>query len=145
MNYDRLNVSLYEKLTGYFSDGISVDRCDENMRLVLSVRDTIYAILNSRQGALKHLPDYGLPDLSVIYHHLPASAQSLKRHISYTLLRYEPRLKTIHVEQKRAEADVLLSYELNCCLWQGEQVCFDSHFLSGGRIRLIGYYKKYLQ
>jgi type VI secretion system protein len=53
---------------------------------ILSVQQNIRRILNARAGALKHLPDYGLPDLTNIYKALPASAHLLRQQMEATLL-----------------------------------------------------------
>ena len=61
-----------------FSIGISreipVDAISEEDQVILSIMDNIRRILNSRAGTLKHLPDYGLPDMSKIIQGLPGSS-----------------------------------------------------------------------
>jgi type VI secretion system protein len=128
--------SLYEKLTGNFANGTAIDQWNERTQTLLSVMDNISVILNSRQGALKHLPDYGLPDLTMIYRHLPASAHQMKMHISRTLLKYEPRLKSIDVELLAPGEGALLSYELVCHLKQAGLVRFGTYFIPDGNIRV---------
>lgn len=128
--------SLYEKLLGNFQDGSDLDDWDEHTQLLLSVMDNIRVILNSRQGALKHLPDYGLPDLSMVYRHLPASAHMLRQHIAMVLLKYEPRLRAIDIELLEPGQEDLLSYELICHLRQAGLVRFGSYFVPDQAIRL---------
>lgn len=62
-----MDAALYEKLIGSFSGGLSIENMPESLLLIRSVLDNIQRILNSRSGALKHLPDYGIPDLSMVY------------------------------------------------------------------------------
>ncbi len=69
--------SLYEMLLGQI-DGEPLSDFDDRTLEVLSVQQNVRRILNTRAGALKHLPDYGLPDLTNIYKALPASSQALK-------------------------------------------------------------------
>ena len=69
-----MDAALYEKLTGFYSDGLPLDGLPDGFQLVRSVLDNIQRILNSRSGSLKHLPDYGIPDLSMVYKNLPSSA-----------------------------------------------------------------------
>ncbi|WP_199104129.1 type VI secretion system baseplate subunit TssE [Aquitalea sp. ASV11] len=128
--------SLYEKLLGNFQDGSSLHAWDENSQHLFSVMDNIRVILNSRQGAIKHLPDYGLPDLAMIYRHLPASAHLLRQHIASTLLRYEPRLAHIDIQLLANAQDDVLGYELICHLKQSGLVRFGSYFTPDHAVRL---------
>jgi len=128
--------SLYEKLLGNFLDGSAIDDWDERSQLLFSVMDNIRVILNSRQGALKHLPDYGLPDLSVVYRHLPASAQLLRQHIAQTLLKYEARLLAIDIDLMETEQIDLLRYELVCHLKQAGLVRFGTYFRPDQAVQL---------
>jgi len=128
--------SLYEKLLGNFQDGSATTDWDQRTQLLFSVMDNIRVILNSRQGSLKHLLDYGLPDLSLVYRHLPASAHMLRQHIATVLLKYEPRLRAIDIillEQDQAD---LLKYELACHLKQAGLVRFGSYFTPDRAVQL---------
>ena len=69
--------SLYDVLLGHI-DGESIDMHDDKTLEILSVQRNVHRILNTRAGAMKHLPDYGLPDLSRIYRALPASAVEIQ-------------------------------------------------------------------
>jgi type VI secretion system protein len=128
--------SLYEKLMGTFADGSDIEDSNEKTQVLLSVMDNIRVILNSRQGSLKHLPDYGMPDLTMVYRHLPASAHLLKKHISQTLLCYEPRLKAVDVELREPSQDELLCYELVCELKQSGLVRFGTYFTPEGPVNI---------
>lgn len=63
-----------------------------------AIRDHLVVLLNTRRGALRHLPDYGLPDLSAIYKGYPDSLHYLGAEIKRTIERYEPRLIQVKVE-----------------------------------------------
>lgn len=127
---------LFEAVTGFFANGVAVHDFDAQTQTFLSVRDNIQRILNSRRGSLAHLPDYGLGDLSRIYRHLPASAHTLKREIETTLLRYEPRLKSIDIAIEETEPGMLLSFTMSCQLHQAGLVRFGTHFTPDGQTRL---------
>ena len=127
---------LFDAVTGYFANGVAVDDFDAATQTFLSVRDNIQRILNSRRGSLAHLPDYGLGDLSRIYRHLPASTHTLKREIETTLLRYEPRLKSIDITIEETEPGMLLSFTMSCQLHQAGLVRFGTHFTPDGQTRL---------
>jgi type VI secretion system protein len=125
--------SLYELLAGHVG-GVALDERDEAAQEILSVMENLTQILNARAGALKHLPDYGLPDLSHIYRALPASAHLLKTQIEKTLLAYEPRIRAIDLELLHdTDPGMLVSYDLTCHLKKGGLVRYGTHFDPSGR------------
>ncbi|WP_034294689.1 type VI secretion system baseplate subunit TssE [Herbaspirillum sp. RV1423] len=127
---------LFDMLTGHFANGMAIDEVDSATQTFLSVQDNIQRILNSRRGALAHMPDYGLGDLSTIYRHLPASAHTLKREIETTLLAYEPRLSSIDLAIDATEPGMLLSFTMSCRLRQAGLVRFGTHFTPDGQTRI---------
>ncbi|OCG21360.1 MULTISPECIES: type VI secretion system baseplate subunit TssE [unclassified Gilliamella] len=132
-----MSASLYEQLYGYFESGIAVDDVPENEQTIISVMDNIERILNSRAGAIKHLPDYGLPDMSTIFQALPSSAYILMRAIEQTLLKYEPRLASIKINIDEQNTDTMvLAYELVCHFKEGALVKYGTYFMSDGKARL---------
>ncbi|HID4048612.1 TPA: type VI secretion system baseplate subunit TssE, partial [Pluralibacter gergoviae] len=89
--------SLYEILYGNFSGGLELHQVSEENQVILSVLDNMQRILNARAGALAHLPDYGLPDMTKILQGMPGTAHQLMSILSDVLLKYEPRLKRVTV------------------------------------------------
>lgn len=67
-----------------------------------AVRTQIFLLLNTRQGAVPHLPRYGLPDLNAIYKGYPESLHSLGKQIASVISEYEPRLINGTVELQTA-------------------------------------------
>ena len=137
-----MSASLYDILYGYFESGIPIDDVAENEQTVISVMDNIERILNSRAGAIKHMPDYGLPDMSTIFQALPSSAYILMRAIEQTLLTYEPRISSIdiNIEEKNNDA-MVLAYELICHLKEGGLVKYGTYFMPDGKA-LLKYTRK---
>lgn len=129
-----MSASLYDILYGYFESGIPIDDVAENEQTIISVMDNIERILNSRAGAIKHMPDYGLPDMSTIFQALPSSAYILMRAIEHTLLTYEPRISSIdiNIEEKNNDA-MVLAYELICHLKEGGLVKYGTYFMPDGK------------
>jgi type VI secretion system protein len=127
---------LFEALTGHFANGDPIGSHDRNTQTFLSVQDNIQRILNSRRNGLAHLPDYGLGDLSKIYRHMPASAHTLRREIEGTLLKYEPRLKSIDIAPVDPEDGMLLSFTMTCELHHGGLVRYGTYFTPEGQARL---------
>ena len=128
--------SLYEMLLGQI-DGESLSDFDDRTLEVLSVQQNVRRILNTRAGALKHLPDYGLPDLTNIYKALPASSQALKEQMEATLLKYEPRIRSIDIAMiETSEPGLQVSFEMTCHLKRTGLVRFGTHFVPPGVFRL---------
>lgn len=63
-----------------------------------AIKDHLVLLLNTRRGALRHLPDYGLPDLSTIYKGYPESLHYLGAEIKRTIERFDPRIMQVKVE-----------------------------------------------
>jgi predicted component of type VI protein secretion system len=55
--------SLYDILLGHI-DGEALEDHNDNTLEILSVQANVRRILNTRAGALKHVPDCGVPDLT---------------------------------------------------------------------------------
>ncbi|TKC88044.1 type VI secretion system baseplate subunit TssE [Trinickia terrae] len=128
--------SLYDMLLGHIGD-MPIDVLDEKTQEILSVMENLRRILNTRAGALKHLPDYGLPDMTNIYEALPASAHQLKAQMEKTLLAYEPRIRSIDVEvAARVDPGLTISYVMTCRLKKAGLVRYGTHFEPSGLTRL---------
>jgi type VI secretion system protein len=128
--------SLHDMLLGQIG-GDPLDAYDDRTLECLSVQKNVQRILNTRAGALKHLPDYGLPDLTNIYRALPASAHVLREQMEATLLKYEPRIRSIDVEiLENDDPGVLASFEMTCHLEKAGLVRFGTYFEPPGRMRV---------
>lgn len=131
-----MGASLYDTLFGFFESGTSVSDTNEKLQTIISVKDNIGRILNSRAGAIKHLPDYGLPDMSMIYQALPTSAYELMRAMQHTLLKYEPRLSAVEIILQDNDNTMILSYELTCHFKEGGLVRYGTYFMPDGKASL---------
>lgn len=127
--------SLYDMLLGHIN-GSTLDDRDDNTLEILSVLENLRRILNTRAGTLKHLPNYGLPDLTTVYRNLPVSAHQLKAQIEATLLVYEPRIQSIDVEVMPTQPGMVISYEMTCHLKKRGLVRFGTHYEPAGRTLL---------
>jgi type VI secretion system protein len=81
------------------------------------VRTHLALLLNTRQGAIQNLPDYGLPDVSAFYSDYPASLGDLRSLIERLIKKYEPRLLNTRVrlvgsDAKEFRASFLISGEI---------------------------------
>lgn len=132
----RTGPGLFERITGHFADGSSIDDFPPEEQTFFSVRDNIERILNSRRKSLAHLPDFGLDDLSEIYGHLPSSTHKLRNAIESTLLKYEPRLKAVEIVVHTPEPGIMVSFTMKCHLHKEGLVRFDTVFTPDGKTRL---------
>jgi len=62
-----------------------------------AIRNHLKVLLNSRREVLPHLPEYGLPDLSVVYKNFPDSLEMIRQAIGQTIRQFEPRLTDVNV------------------------------------------------
>lgn len=112
-----MRAGLFESLTGKYSDGTPVESVPESHRQIKSIMDHLCRLFNSRSGSIKHLVDYGLPDLSEIYRFTEEGTGKLQASIKRTVEKYEPRLKNIKVEfvsekEKSSRMNFILSGEI---------------------------------
>ena len=130
-----MEAGLYEKLRGYYSDGVAIEGMSSSRQLIKSVLDNIQRILNSRSGAIKHLPDYGIPDLSTVYKNLPSSAHDLRNYMRRTLLKYEPRLTSLNIELTESKDNLMiLCYQLDCSIENVGLIVIDTYFMPEGTV-----------
>ncbi len=126
--------SLYDILYGNFNGGLELDAVSEQDQVILSVLDNLQRILNSRAGALAHLPDYGLPDMTRILQGMPGTAHKLLYTLSDVLLKYEPRLKRIDVVLLDQTIPGELRYAIDAELKNIGLVRYGTHFMPEGRV-----------
>jgi len=108
---------------------------------VQAVRDHLSLLLNTRQGTVGHLPDYGVPDLSEVYSSLPGSLEMLRRGIKTTIDKYEPRLRRVTVRLQETDLPVshatfLITGEVTEEEGNATKVCFRTTVADSGRTEL---------
>ncbi|HDS2561298.1 TPA: type VI secretion system baseplate subunit TssE [Klebsiella aerogenes] len=133
---ESLRPSLYEMLYGNVTGGLDLDQISEQNQTILSVLDNMQRILNSRAGALAHLPDYGLPDMTRILQGMPGTAHELMGALSAVLLKYEPRLKKLTVVLLEQNVPGELRYAIDAELKGVGLVRYGTEFMPEGRVML---------
>ena len=128
--------SLYDKLYGNFTGGLPLNEVSAENQGILSVLDNLQRILNSRAGSLAHLPDYGLPDMTLILQGMPGTVHELKTTLAATLLKYEPRIQDISVVILEQAQPGELRYAIEAELHDGELVRFGTEFMPEGKVLL---------
>jgi len=133
---ERNSPSLYETLYGNFTGGLELHQINEQNQVILSVLDNMQRILNCRAGTLKHLPDYGLPDMTKILQGMPGTAHQLLQTFSEVLLKYELRLKKITVVLLEQKIPGELRYAIDAELNGIGLVRYGTAFMPEGRVLL---------
>lgn len=128
--------SLYEMLTGHFAGGLRLEALSEENQLILSVLDNMQRILNCRAGALAHLPDYGLPDMTTMLQGMPGTAHQLMSTLSTVPLKYEPRLIKIEVVMLTQQMPGELRYAIDAELKGLGLVRYGTEFMPEGKVLL---------
>lgn len=86
--------SLFERLNGETA-GRDTRLTGEN--LAASILNHLNKLLQTRQGTVLCLPDYGLPDLNDANASIYDSINRIRRHVEWAIARYEPRLTGVSV------------------------------------------------
>ena len=128
----------YELLTGHFADGRRLEDVPEHEHLAQSVADHLGRLLNSRQGALRAAPGYGLPDTNLVGANQPAACEQLRAAIAQAIQRYEPRVTHIHVSvDVSASADFVHRFHITCRLRHTHALVeFEGAVRDDGRLQL---------
>jgi len=101
------NIGLFNILVGYFThealEPVDTDlgyfkRLSEEEKIRKSIIENLTMVLRTRQGSLAHLPDFGLPDIMQVYIDSGYTFDPLKKQIRDTILKYEPRIASIRLE-----------------------------------------------
>lgn len=118
---------LFEVFTQEWMDKEPLRNFDKDRAIVQSIQDHLTRLLNARQGALSHLPDYGLPDLTAAYGNLPYTTKYLQSAIQDCIAKYEPRIaevEVIELPEDRAKGLVIL--EIRATLCDGRKTRFET-------------------
>ena len=108
------NLSLFNLLVGYFTqepvdptdtDRSYFDHMSEEEKMRRSIIENLTLVLQTRQGSVQHLPDFGLPDIMQIYIDSGYTFEPLRKHLQEVILKYEPRIDKVRVEEPRFEKE----------------------------------------
>jgi type VI secretion system protein len=85
---------------------------------IQSLVEHFQRLLNTRQGSVLTLPDYGIPDFSnVPGETLTEAAVSMENALKQVLLKYEPRLSKVQLTFIPQKSDILrLHFKIDACL-----------------------------
>lgn len=110
------NLSLYNLLLGQFISEVlnpdeigpqQFEHLTEDQKLSLSIIENLRMILTTRRGSILHLPDYGISDILQIYLLSENPVESLKQEIKDVILKYEPRISEVRMENSEFDQKTL--------------------------------------
>jgi type VI secretion system protein len=124
-----MSLALFDILEGRFGGGDPVESVSSDEHRVYSIAANLERLFNTRQGAVPHLPGYGLPDLASIQRDAPAAAEALRKELREAVQTYEPRLARVRVEAGAPDAHAMrLSYLISGEVAPGHRVQFETVF-----------------
>lgn len=110
------NLSLYNLLLGQFISEVlnpdeigpqQFEHLTEDQKLSLSIIENLRMILTTRRGSILHLPDFGISDILQIYLSSENPVESLKQEIKDVILKYEPRISEVRMENSEFDRKTL--------------------------------------
>lgn len=130
--------ALYDVITGKNGQGKKLNPFPDQDELLVSIHDHLLRLLNARQGVLRHLPDYGLPDLDMFYRELPYSEQDIAFSVKNVIEKYEPRLRGVRVRPRTRDIrNCVVRMEISGHLQDGTQVRFQTLFKSNYQAQVM--------
>jgi type VI secretion system lysozyme-like protein len=137
-----MNQGLFESLTGRFYDATPVEAVPLAERRIVSIKDNLARIFNTREGLLPHLKGLGLPDITEIYRTMPHGIARLEEAILATVEKNEPRLQRVTVaRQTDAGHAMTLAFSISGEVPGYGAVTFQTTFLASGRSAVASWKK----
>ncbi|HEY0138246.1 MAG TPA: type VI secretion system baseplate subunit TssE [Nannocystis sp.] len=88
---------------------------------VESIIAHVYELLNTRVGESLAAPDLGIIDFADLVHNFPEATQVLQQSIRATIMKYEPRLRSVSVTPTPSNDPLSLAFEISGRLASGSQ------------------------
>jgi len=88
---------------------------------VESIIAHVYELLNTRVGESLAAPDLGIIDFADLVHNFPEATQVLQQSIRTTIMKYEPRLRSVSVTPTPSNDPLSLAFEISGRLASGSQ------------------------
>ncbi len=122
-------------IKGCYHDGTSITPVADNNSIHHSIHSHLVELLNTRQGSLPHLPDYGLPDFLSAYHNFNYHQHQFAQMIKHTIERYEPRLTNVVITfDENQSSHYLLQLQITANIISATIIKFSTYFHSNGKV-----------
>jgi len=137
-----MNQGLFESLVGRFYDATPVETVPLAERRIVSIKDNLTRIFNTREGLLPHLKGYGLPDISEIYRSMPDGLERLEEALVSTIEKNEPRLRNVKVQrQDGASGAMTLAFSISGEVPGFGTITFQTTFFTNGQSSIASWKK----
>ncbi len=124
-----MGLALFDILEGRFGGTTPVESVSSEDHAIYSIVGSLERLFNTRQGAVPHLPDYGLPDLATIHREAPTSIETLRIRLREAVLTYEPRLSRVRVETDGVDAlEMRTTFIISGAVGPGERIQLETTF-----------------
>lgn len=115
---------------------------EDPKKIISSVLRHLQKVLNTRQGGVQIADDFGMPDLTDYMRGYPASLRDVEKSLRQTIIKYEPRLKSVRVKFVPQEENVLsLNFQVVARLagdYPDQPVVFESQVGTDGKVIIRG-------
>jgi len=137
-----MNQGLFESLTGTFFDGTPLEAVPIAERRIMSIKDNLTRLFNTREGIQPHLKGLGLPDITEIYRTMPHGVERLEEAIVSTVEKNEPRMRNIKVHrQGGAEHAMSLAFTVSGEVPGYGNITFQTMFYTNGQSSIASWKK----
>jgi type VI secretion system protein len=137
-----MNQGLFESLTGKFYDATPIESVPLAERRIISIKDNLTRIFNTRDGLLPHLKGHGLPDISEIYRTMPHGIERLEEAMVSTIEKNEPRLRNIKVTRHQgADRAMTLAFSISGEAPGLGTITFQTTFFTNGQSSIASWKK----
>ena len=137
-----MNQGLFESLVGRFYDATPVESVPLAERRVVSIKDNLTRIFNTREGLLPHLKGYGLPDISEIYRSMPDGLERLEEALVSTIEKNEPRLRNVKVQRQDGAGHAMtLAFSISGEVPGFGTITFQTTFFTNGQSSIASWRK----
>ncbi len=114
----------------------------DKQTLLIGIQHHLSCLLNTRRGALSHLPEYGLQDVNALYQALYRDKQGrlegairIQKAVARLLRCYEPRLNFIHLEIKPStDPNTVLALHITATLQDEQCIRCVLYFQAAGKV-----------
>lgn len=132
-----MNTGLLEALTGRYADGTPVASVSPEDRELMSIRDHLSRLMNSRADSLLHIPTHGMPDVPSLFQRLPYSLDTLAETAEYLVRTFEPRLRHPRVSAEGFHVGAgYIRMEIQGVIRSGDRVTFVAWLRSEGFVQV---------
>ena len=137
-----MNQGLFESLTGKFYDATPVESVPLAERQVISIKDNLTRIFNTREGLLPHLKGTVCPISAKSTAPCRTASGGSKRRLRTTIEKNEPRLRNVKVTRQDAAGRAMtLAFSISGEVPGFGTITFQTTFFTNGQSSIASWKK----